>query len=186
MTEGSVSRRYAKALLEIAQESHAVDRFGNDLEKFSAVAQLDGGRLGAALCNPIFTLPERRLVLERVLPGLNLDATVANFLRLLLDKTRMDALSDIVREYRAFADVEANRVRASVTTAATLDAISRVQVQRALEVATGKSVVLEARVDAGLIGGMVAQVGSRVYDASIRSRLERLTLTLTDPSQARP
>lgn len=184
MTEGSVTRRYAKALLEIAQETHAVDHYGNDLERFWNVCQLDDNRLASALSNPIFTLPERRLVLERVLPGLNLDATVANFLRLLLEKRRMDGLEGIVRDYRAFADVEANRVRASVTTAASLDAISRVQVQRALEVATGKSVVLDARVDAGLIGGMVAQVGSRVFDASIRSRLERLALTLADSGRS--
>jgi F-type H+-transporting ATPase subunit delta len=180
MTEGSVARRYAKALLEIAHEAHAVDRFGNDLEKFWTVARLENNLLLGALSNPVFTQPERRLVLERVLPGLNLDSTVANFLRLLLDKRRMDGIEAIVREYRAFADTEANRVRAIVTTATAIDAVARVQVQRALEVATGKSVVLEAKVDGALIGGMVAQVGSRVYDASIRSRLERLTLSLSD------
>ncbi len=184
MTEGSVSRRYAKALLEIAQESHAVDRFGNDLEKFWRVASLEGNLLGNALSNPVFTLPERKLVLERVLPGLGLDSTVANFLRLLLDKRRMDGLEGIVREYRAFADTEANRVRATVSTATSLDPAGRERVQRALEIATGKSVVLDAKVDSTLIGGMVAQVGSRVYDASIRSRLERLNLLLSDPARA--
>ncbi len=184
MIEGSVTRRYAKALLEIAQEAHAVDRYGNELERFQTVCRLEGGLLGNGLCNPVFTLPERRLVLERVLPGLNLDPTVANFLRLLLEKRRMDGLDGIVRDYRAFADVEANRVRASVTTAAALDPVSRVQVQRALEVATGKSVVLDAKVDPDLIGGMVAQVGSRVYDASIRSRLDALTLTLSNPGRS--
>lgn len=180
MTEGSVARRYAKALLEIAQEGHAVDRYGNDLEKFWTVARLENNLLLNALSNPVFTLPERKLVLERVLPGLNLDNTVANFLRLLLDKRRMDGIEAVVREYRSFADVEANRVRATVTTATAIDAVAKMQVQRALEVATGKSVVLEAKVDDLLIGGMVAQVGSRVYDASIRSRLERLTLSLSD------
>jgi len=184
MTEGSVSRRYAKALLQIAQEVNSVDRYGNDLEKFWDVARLENGLLANALANPVFTKPERKLVLERVLPGMNLDNTVCNFLRLLLDKNRMDGMEGIVREYRAFADIEANRVRATVTTSAPLDAAAREQVLRALEISTGKSVVLDARVDPTLLGGMVAQVGSRVFDASLRSRLERLALTLTDPSRA--
>lgn len=184
MTEGSVSRRYAKALLQIAQEVNSVDRYGNDLEKFWDVARLENGLLANALANPVFTKPERKLVLERVLPGMNLDNTVCNFLRLLLDKNRMDGMEGIVREYRAFADIEANRVRATVTTSAPLDAAAREQVLRALEISTGKSVVLDARVDPTLLGGMVAQVGSRVFDASLRSRLERLTLTLTDPARA--
>ena len=184
MTEGSVYRRYAKALLQIAQEVNSVDRYGNDLEKFWDVARLENGLLANALANPVFTKPERKLVLERVLPGMNLDNTVCNFLRLLLDKNRMDGMEGIVREYRAFADIEANRVRATVTTSAPLDAAAREQVLRALEISTGKSVVLDARVDPTLLGGMVAQVGSRVFDASLRSRLERLTLTLTDPARA--
>lgn len=184
MTEGSVSRRYAKALLQIAQEVNSVDRYGNDLEKFWDVARLENGLLANALANPVFTKPERKLVLERVLPGMNLDNTVCNFLRLLLDKNRMDGMEGIVREYRAFADIEANRVRATVTTSAPLDAAAREQVLRALEISTGKSVVLDARVDPTLLGGMVAQVGSRVFDASLRSRLERLVLTLTDPARA--
>lgn len=184
MTEGSVSRRYAKALLQIAQEVNAVDRYGNDLEKFWDVARLENRLLANALANPVFTKPERKLVLERVLPGMNLDNTVCNFLRLLLDKNRMDGMEGIVREYRAFADIEANRVRATVTTSAPLEATARDRVQRALEISTGKSVVLDARVDPTLLGGMVAQVGSRVFDASLRSRLERLALTLTDPARA--
>ena len=63
------------------------------------------------------------------------------------------------------------------------DAEARVYSQKLTE-NIGKSVVLDARVDPSLLGGMVAQVGSRVFDASLRSRLERLALTLTDPARA--
>lgn len=180
MTEGSVSRRYAKALLAIAQDDNAVDRFGAELERFHAVVGLDGHLLGNALANPVFTPEERKQVLEQVLGALKLDSTVANFLRLLLDKNRMDGIDGVVREYRAFADIEANRVRATVTSATKLNAATQKKVQAALAEATGKSVVLDVQVDPTLIGGIVAQVGSRVFDASIRSRIERLALSLAD------
>lgn len=180
MTDGSVARRYAKALLGIALESGSVDRFGADLDKFLATSATGGNMLGDALCNPVFTLEERRAVLERVLPGLQLDKTVANFLRLLLDKRRIDGIAAIVREYRAFADTEANRVRATITSAEPLNAAELAEARRSLEATTGKTVILEAKIDRTLIGGVVAQVGSRVYDASIRSRLERLSLSLSD------
>lgn len=180
MTEGSVSRRYARALLGIAQEENAVDRFGAELARFHAVTALDGQLLGNALANPVFTPAERKQVLEQVLGALKLDPTVANFLRLLLDKNRMDGIEGIVREYRAFADIEANRVRATVTSATPMNAATQKQVQASLAAATGKSVVLDVQVDPALIGGIVAQVGSRVFDASIRSRIERLALALND------
>lgn len=178
MVEGSIARRYAKALLEIGRDESLVDRFGDDLARFSRVAAENGNQLGAVMDNPVFTLPERRGVLDRVLPGLALHPHVINFLRLLLDKGRVGVLSDIVREYRAMADIEAGRVRAVVVTATELAPAMREAVVRALSHTTGKRVMIETRVDPSLLGGMVARVGSRVYDSSLRSRLERLQLSL--------
>ena len=118
------------------------------------------------------------------MPGLALHPHTVNFLRLLLDKDRFAALPGVVREYRALSDAEAGRVRATVTTASELSPAMREAVNSALTQTTGKKVLLESRVDPSLLGGLVAQVGGRVYDASLRTRLERLQLTLVNPSQA--
>ncbi|MDP2315167.1 MAG: ATP synthase F1 subunit delta [Pseudomonadota bacterium] len=183
MVEGSLARRYAKALLEIGREEGQVDRFGDDLQRFGRL--LDGTpELRNVMSNPVFTHTERRAVLDRFIPGLALHPHSINFLRLLLDKERFAALPEIAREYRALADLEAGRVRATVTTAAELSPTMREAVTRALAQTTGKKVVLESRVDPSLLGGLVAQVSGRVYDASLRTRLERLQLTLVNPSQA--
>lgn len=182
MVEGSIARRYARALLEIGRDEGQIDRLGDDLGRFARL--LEGGDLGNVMANPVFTLSERRAVLDRLLPGLALHAHAVNFLRLLLDKDRFAALPDIVREYRALADLEAGRVRATVTTAAELTPATRDAVATALARSTGKKVVLETKVDPALLGGLVAQVGGRVYDASLRTRLERLQLSLVNPSQA--
>ncbi len=183
MVEGSLARRYAKALLEIGREEGQVDRLGDDLQRFGRLLE-STTELGNVMSNPVFTHAERRAVLDRLIPGLALHAYTVNFLRLLLDKDRYVALPSIVREYRALSDAEANRVRATVTTAAELSPVMREAVSRALAQTTGKKVVLESRVDPSLLGGLVAQVGGRVFDASLRTRLERLQLTLVNPSQA--
>ncbi len=182
MVEGSIARRYARALLDLGREASAVDRFGDDLQRFAQSAERAG--LLAALANPVCTLAERRAVLDAVLSGgaAGLDGTVVNFLRLLLDKNRFGALADIARAYGELADAEAGRVRAVVTSATALGAEELERVRQALSDASGRTVVLDAVVDPTLLGGMTARVGGRVYDASLRTRLERLQLSLTTPS----
>ncbi len=181
MIDGSIARRYAKALLELAREDGALDRVEADLAGFVKAAE---GDLGVVLSNPVFTGAERRAVLDAVLARSGFHAYTLNFLRLVLDKNRMDCLVDIHREYRALADTEAGRVRATVSTAFALDAEMAAAVQASLEAATGKDVVITTRVDPSLLGGMVAQVGGRVFDASLRTRLDLLQLSLAAPARA--
>lgn len=184
MTEGSVPRRYARALFDLGMEAGVPDRLGADLERFVALTRLGDGALGAVMANPVYTTSERAKVLEQVLPRLALHELTVRFLRLLLDKDRMAIVADILREYQAIADRQANRVRASVTTAFELTPAMRDEVARALAAATGKEVVLETTVDPSLLGGIVARVGSTLYDASLRTRLDRLQLSLSTPARA--
>ena len=76
------------------------------------------------------------------------------------------------------ADTLANRVRATVPTAAPASSGLQAEFTAALSTATGKQVVLETKVDPTILGGMVARVGSRLFDASLRTRLETLQVTL--------
>ena len=184
MIDGSVARRYAKALLELAREADQLDRILGDITRFEELCASGDGRLGDVLTNPLFTHAERSAMLEQIVPRFGLHPTTQNFLRLLVDKDRMAALPGIVREYRALADLAANRVRATVTTASPLDPATFADVQHALDKATGKNVVIETAVDPSLLGGIVARVGSIVYDASLRTRLDRLQLSLSAPLRA--
>ncbi len=184
MNEGSIGRRYAKALLELAREESAVDRIGEDLARVQRACDVNNAQLGLVMSNPVFTQSERRAVLDAVLPTLALHAHAVNFMKLLLDKDRFSALNDIVREYGVLADLEANRVRATVTTSGALSKGMKDAVSASLAATTGKKVVLETKVDPALIGGMVARVGGTVYDASLRTRLEELQLSLATPAQS--
>ncbi len=181
MVEGSISRRYAKALLGLGREGGNIDALGADIATFARNAE---GTLLATLANPVYTGEERRAVLGAVLAKLGLAPIANNFLRLLLDKERMAALPDIVRAYGELADEAAGRVRAVVTTATPMTGTLQAEVSAALAAATGKTVVLETVVDPSLLGGMTARVGSRLVDASLKGRLERLQLALLTPSAA--
>jgi F-type H+-transporting ATPase subunit delta len=179
MADGSLARRYSRALIGLADDQQGRDRMVNDLDAISKVFDLGEGDLRSALVNPGITLGERRAVLDVILGRVDAHTYVKNFLRLLLDKNRFDVLPDIVREAMALADDHAGRVRAVVTTARKLDQATMRTIQQALSRASGKHVIARFRTNPRLIGGMTAKVGDTVYDASVRSRLVDIHQTLT-------
>jgi len=178
MVSGSLARRYARALISLGQDTGTVERLVADLDTFNTVLDTGDGQLRAVLSNPSLTIVERKSVLDAVLDKLSLDTNAANFLRLLVDKNRFAAFVGIRRATHDMADEIAGRVRATVTTTSELDPAMAATVQAALEESTGKKVIIEFRTDAGLIGGMVAQVGDISYDASVRARLDALRQAL--------
>ena len=169
MADGSLARRYAKALVELGKEDSDVDRFASDLREMAQI--LRQGQLADVLGNPGITQSERKAVLTKVLGRTDFHVHVKSFLSLLVDKNRFSLFTDIVREYEAIADELGRRVRAIVTTSAPLDAGLQKQIEAALADTMKKQVLVEFKVDANLIGGLVAQVGGKVFDASVRSRL---------------
>lgn len=183
MPDSTVAERYARALVEIGQESGKVDAYGADLTRFAAL--LNGTELLGALSHPGFSVSERSAVLADVLGQLKLDPTVANFVRVVQEKGRIAAFPAIAERYALLADRLAGRVRAQVTTAVPLDAAMTAQVKASLEAATGKTILVDPQVDPDILGGLVAKVEGRVFDASLRTRLLNLrqTLLATTPDQ---
>jgi len=104
MSDGSLARRYARALVGLGQDAGLTDKFGADLGSFLDLINQEDGLLGSVLGNPGITTLERRAVLIRVLDGLSLHRVVKNFLKLLVDKNRFEHLADIYRAYGDMAD----------------------------------------------------------------------------------
>lgn len=183
MPDSTVAERYARALVEIGQDDSKVDAYGADLSRFSTV--LTTTELMGALSHPGFSVEERNSVLADVLSLLKLDPMVANFIRVVQEKGRVSILPAIAERYGLLADKLAGRVRALVTTAVALDAATTLQVKASLEAATGKTILIDPVVDPDILGGLVAQVEGRVYDASLKTRLLNLrqTLLATTPDQ---
>ena len=172
MAEGSLARRYARALLALGQEAEQVDVFADNLAAFTEALNLNDQLLHHVLTNPGLTVAERRAVLQSVLEKMSLSPMVNNFLNLLVDKSRLVIFDQIQFAYQEMADALSGRVRATVTTASALHPSESTHIASVLSKAIGRTVVVDYQVDEALIGGIVARVGDTVFDASIRTRLQ--------------
>lgn len=173
MIAGSISRRYAKALLQLGVDGHNYDALGRELGHVNATIE-GSDELREALTSPIFPLSQRKAILAEVLARLGVSKWVEHFVLLLMDRNRIAALPAITREYGLLADGQAGRVRALVTSATALSPTTERRLKLALEQRTGKQVIVEQRVDPSLIGGVVVQIGDLVYDGSVRIQLANL------------
>ncbi|WP_223641398.1 ATP synthase F1 subunit delta [Corallococcus sp. EGB] len=175
MVNVSISRRYARAILDVAAEGNRTDAVAEQLNAFAAVVG-QSPELSDVLLNPAYSRAQRSNVVEALLKALPSPAepALANALRLLVDRNRLGYLPDIARLYRDMADARAGRVRGQVTSAVPLtqDAVS--QLQQSLQQLTQRNVVLETRVDPSLLGGVAAQVGGTLYDGTLRTQLEQM------------
>ena len=175
MINRSVARRYARALLELAES----DPTGM-AEKLSAFAELveSHRNLAQVLVNPVFSLEERGRVLTRVLKDLGWGPPLTRFLELLVERRRIGHLGAIAEEFMSMADEQAGRVRVKVESAVDLDEVPVAKLTKALADGLNKQVIVERNVDPDLIAGMAVRVGSLVVDGSLRSQIARLKETL--------
>lgn len=177
MSNVPVARRYARALLDASGAE--ADQVLSQIE--SLVTFFDSQKeLMLTLASPTATRAMRMQVVDAVVassPGLL--PVLANLLKLLTDRGRFASFSFIARQFRDMVDSRMGRVRGRVTSAAKLGDTQVAAIKKQLEALTQRSVVLEANVDPKLIGGVIANVGSHQYDASLRSQLSELSRTLS-------
>jgi F-type H+-transporting ATPase subunit delta len=181
MANGSLAKRYARALINLGKEENTVDQLNNDLQEFGEVLSLNDNQLHKSLINPILTKEEITSVLNTLMDKLSLNPFTKNFIKLLQDKGRLVLYFDIAEVYQAMADQQAGRLRAYVETAKEISALERVELRKTLAEAsevTPENLLVEYKINPDLIGGIVAKVGDTLYDASIRSRLKDIKAIL--------
>jgi F-type H+-transporting ATPase subunit delta len=174
MVNVSIARRYARALLDVAADANRTDVIADQLTAF-VKAYEQSPELEDVLLNPAYSRSQRSSVVEAMINMTgNIDPTLANTLRLLVDRNRLIYLPDIARVYRDLADARAGRVRGHVTSATKLTPDALEQLRKNLQQLTQRDVILESREDPSLLGGVSAQVGSVLFDGSVRTQLEQL------------
>lgn len=181
MIPGSLARRYARALLQLAPSPAARDKYAKDLvalAELGRAADENGLTLLAALSSRRFSVADRKKLLEALGRRVGADPMVIKFLAHAIDKDRIVGLPEISRAFLRLSDEAANRVQAEITSAAPMspDAVSRLQ--QALATATGKTVVVTTTVDPALLGGVITKVGSYVLDGSLRTQLAQMRESL--------
>ncbi len=177
MISGSIGRRYAKALFGLAVDQNRVEPWNDGLRALKA-AVLASPELRDVLQNPVYTKDQRRAVAAKLVEALKLDAEPANLLYILSDRSRLAYLDGIVEYYGELADAKLGRIRARVTTAAPVEAAALDAISAKLGAATAATVLVEHAVEPAIVGGVIAQIGSIVYDGSLRTQLEQLKTSL--------
>ncbi len=173
MIAGSLAKRYAKALLDVATEGQAAEGVLRDLSGMAALID-EQRELRLFLLNPSVRRQDAGQVLDEIAGRLQVSPLARTFLRVVLEAGRMAALRDILRAYEELLDERLGRVRAAVTTAAPLNREQQAHLAAELGRITGKRVVLQVAQDPAILGGMVTRIGSRVYDGSLKTQLVRL------------
>jgi F-type H+-transporting ATPase subunit delta len=127
------------------------------------------------------TIGDRRnRILKEISDALSFDRRVANFVIILADRNRLPLLEDVIREYQNLLDDRMGVVRARVSAARPLDPVQHRELSDKLEQITGKQVRMEVSIDPSLIGGVIAQVGSTIYDGSVRRQLQAFKSRLVE------
>jgi F-type H+-transporting ATPase subunit delta len=168
-----VAKRYAKALVEVAAASGEMDGVRQDLRALAEVLR-EHRELRQFLANPSVARPDAAAVVKDVGAALAIRPLTATFLQVVLEGGRAGGLDAILRAYEALVDERLGRVKAVVTSAAPLEPGAQEELRRRFGEVTGKDVYLEFRQDPTLLGGVVTQIGSRIYDGSLKTQLARL------------
>jgi len=167
-----VARVYTEALFQIAKANSVVEETGRELEDIQTMFEHDP-RTMLFFSSPILA-PEAKLgTLRRSLQG-NVSDLVIDFLSLLLEKERFEALPMIVQSYREMADEHAGRVRVRIATAVPLGEAMRTEINNAITRGLGREVLLEDETEPALVGGAVVTIGDKVYDGSLSTRLNQI------------
>jgi F-type H+-transporting ATPase subunit delta len=177
MVNVSVARRYARALLAASPSSGVV----GIADQVTALAELmeSNPPLADVIRNPAYTRGQRHGVVDALIQLLKPEGQLLpNFLRLLVDRHRLAILPDIARLFRDMADEKAGRLRGTVVSAVPLEPQSIRQLESTLSHLVQKQVVLETRVDREVLGGVSTQVGSVVFDGTLRTQLDDLRRAL--------
>ncbi|MHA1567981.1 MAG: ATP synthase F1 subunit delta [Alphaproteobacteria bacterium] len=167
-----LGRRYAGALLSIGIKDGQAEPYGAHLQ--AAATLLGTGDPRKALLSPLYGTKFKVELLDLVSKELALARPVTNLLHLLLDKRRIDLLTDVAQSYADLLDQHLGRLRGTVVSAVPMDQASLARLRVLLQRKVGQKVELTARTDPAVIGGLRVEVGSKVYDTTLVNHLSRL------------
>jgi F-type H+-transporting ATPase subunit delta len=179
MPSRTAANRYAKALMDVAlQEKADLVRVEDELASFTK-ALVENEETAKILLNPAVPAPRKGVALKAIVKQTAPLVPVGKLLVLLAERDRLAVLPDLLASYRERMLAHQNVVRAEVTTAGPLPDSQAETIRDRLARATGREVRIATRVDPSIIGGLVARLGSTVFDGSVSRHLEKMKDRLT-------
>jgi F-type H+-transporting ATPase subunit delta len=166
LSVSALTRRYAKALVELGVEQKAVEAYGSELASVKDVLSKEE-LFRQLLDSPTLALEKKSAMLADLCKVMELSEGMAKFLGLLLSKGRICYLGQIEENYRRQADELSGILSAKITSASQLDDVQQQAIATSLEKQTGKQVAVTVTVDAGLIGGLQAETNRRILNERV-------------------
>ena len=178
---GGIAARYAAALYELADDARALDAVAGDL---TALRELiaESADLEKLVRSPVIDREAKARAMEAILEAAGAGDLVRRFIGVVACNNRLFALPAMIEGYLAELARRRGEVTAEVVSARTLSEDQLARLTETLQARVGGRVSVAARTDADLIGGLVVRIGSRMIDASLKSKLERLQYAMKGAS----
>jgi F-type H+-transporting ATPase subunit delta len=185
VTSGAAALRYARALFDVvvADSPAKLDAAQTELQAFSDLFSTNEALAGIS-ANPAIAVGKKAALAKALVDRAGaVTPAVGKLVVLLASRDRLVLLPEIARAYRARVMDYQRIVRGEVTTATALPEDRLRALEEGLQRATGRTVVLESRVDPSIIGGVITRLGSTVYDGSVTTQLEKMKQALIEGGQ---
>ena len=180
MTNRTAATRYARALLDVSvKEKGDLKRIEQDLATWVDLLT-SHPTLETVLLNPAIPVQRKQAAVADLTARLQTSPVLAKLVALLAERDRLVLLPELLASYRERLLDHQNVVRAEVTTAFPLAADRTRAIERGLAQVTGRTVTLAMKVDPSIIGGLVARIGSTVYDGSVTTQLQKMKQRLVE------
>lgn len=173
MSLQTVARRYASALADVVIERREEREVQKEIELWASMID-SNPQLKEVFANPTVAYEQKRTVLEELISRTRVRETTASFLRVLLRNQRLAQLPEVTARFGQVLDERAGVVAAEITTARVIPEELKQSLHDALAAASGRTVRLTFATDEAIIGGLVARIGSTVFDGSVENNLARL------------
>lgn len=170
-------KRYAKALLELAEEKKQIDQVEQELTELVEILD-EQAALVQVFQDPKLPRKDKEAIMGEICAKVGVSQLVNNFSRLLISKNRLDIIADILAVYQSMASEKLGKATAEVVVAKELSSEQVATLQKQLADYTGKDISLNVQVDADILGGAITKIDSLVLDGSIRNRLNLIRETI--------
>ena len=178
---GLLAKRYATSLIETAEQAKVLDKVEKDVAELAAMIE-ESEELRFFLTNPLFGKDQQISVLIGLSQKAKLQKITENFLNVLIAKSRVFVLEAILDSFNEELAIKRGEVNAQVVTAIKMTQKQTKALEDKVAKSIGRKVSLDVQVDESLIGGLVITIGSRMVDASVKRKLERLENALKNNS----
>ena len=168
-----LSRRYASALLELAESKGKLKKVSSDLAEIADLLS-KSETFRSSLVSPVITVTEQQAVFVEIAKKSKLDALTLNFLKVMAKNRRLGYLAETIETFEEMIAEKNNEVTAEIISAEKLDKATVSKLEKEFSAKTGKKVQAVVTVDEDILGGLIVKIGAKMFDYSVRTRLENL------------